>query len=298
MPTLGINDSLNDVILSDPINWDHPLNGSLCSWWLAMPRTSNGVFFYDLAGKYNTTLTNAPSWVGSTRPGGSLHLSLNGTNQYTTATNPSLLNFDASTSSSVSCWVRYSTSMPNFTGLVCKATSTNPMTGWQLLLVSNKFAAELANSGTLVGSGSLIGTTTLSDGIWHHCVLTVDKPNTTAKLYVDGKQEVSVNNANIALDHTNTGNLLIGVERTPVFYLNGWMDDIRVWRGRVLSSSDVFEMFANAKANYPNLLNRWSNRIWSFPGWSTNTYVSSTLTLNTTSGAQAYGLTASNLTAI
>lgn len=67
--------SFQNVDLSNPINWDHPLNRGLVGWWLALPQWSGGTKWYDLCGKYDGTLMSGPSWSRRSTPDGTEGLS-------------------------------------------------------------------------------------------------------------------------------------------------------------------------------------------------------------------------------
>lgn len=57
-----------------PVDWSHPLTKGLVSWWLCVPGWMGGSRLVDIArpGPHGNhgTLTNGPTWAGSSRPGG------------------------------------------------------------------------------------------------------------------------------------------------------------------------------------------------------------------------------------
>ena len=87
---------------------------------------------------------------------------------------------------------------------------------------------------------SFQGTTDISDGSWHHCVLTVDNSNNIA-LYVDGTSE---DTGTSTISRTNGGSFVIGVARnsSPVYYFNGSIDQVRIY-STALTSSQVTELY-------------------------------------------------------
>jgi len=87
---------------------------------------------------------------------------------------------------------------------------------------------------------SFQGTTDISDGNWHHCVLTVDNSNNIA-LYVDGTSE---DTGTSTISRTNGGSFVIGVARnsSPVYYFNGSIDQVRIY-STALTSSQVTELY-------------------------------------------------------
>ena len=90
------------------------------------------------------------------------------------------------------------------------------------------------------------GTTDISDGDWHHCVLTVDASNNIT-LYVDGTSEFT---GNKSISRTNGGDFAIGVARTssPVYYWLGNIDQVRIFN-KELSSSEVTTLYGETYAS-------------------------------------------------
>ena len=93
---------------------------------------------------------------------------------------------------------------------------------------------------------SFQGTTDISDGNWHHCVLTVDASNNIV-LYVDGSSE---DTGTSTINRTNGGSFAIGVARTsnPVYYWNGNIDQIRIY-DKALSADNVNTLYNESLAN-------------------------------------------------
>ena len=89
---------------------------------------------------------------------------------------------------------------------------------------------------------SFQGTTDISDGNWHHCVLTVDNSNNIA-LYVDGTSE---DTGTSAISRTNGGSFVIGVARnsSPVYWWNGSIDQVRIFNDS-LTSDEVSKLYNN-----------------------------------------------------
>jgi len=89
---------------------------------------------------------------------------------------------------------------------------------------------------------SFQGTTNISDGNWHHCVLTVDNSNNIA-LYVDGTSE---DTGTSAISRTNGGSFVIGVARnsSPVYWWNGSIDQVRIFNDS-LTSDEVLKLYNN-----------------------------------------------------
>jgi hypothetical protein len=170
-------------------------------------------------------------------------LNFDGTNDYITVSDNNSLDFGTITNFTLETWVKYSASMPNYTGLVVKGTTIAGWVGYQMLLVNNHVATEIRDGTNMV---SAEGTTSLNDGNWHHLAMVVTRTSNNVKLYVDGIQEANVTNVAIGGNIDNDSNLLIGVERTNALYLGGNMDEVRVW--------NVARTCSEIKANMNNEL--------------------------------------------
>jgi hypothetical protein len=182
-----------------------------------------GTVWNDLSGNNNNgTLVNGPTF--SSANGGSLLF--NGTNQNVFSNVGTTLNIGTTISVTLSCWIRYTVSAADYTGLISKALSTGGSnTGFQMLLYANKLSCELAASGVFIGPigpGTIIGRTILNTGQWFNTVLTINRNTNTVSAYVNGVLESSVTNASVSANNlTSASNLLIGVERTSGLFLNG-----------------------------------------------------------------------------
>jgi hypothetical protein len=72
------------------------------------------------------------------------------------------------------------------------------------------------------------GTTNLFDNLWHHVAAV--RSGSTLRVFVDGKQEGSVNIGTISLYVNNNVNLYIGRDY-DVSYLKGYLDELRISKG-------------------------------------------------------------------
>lgn len=87
-----------------------------------------------------------------------------------------------------------------------------------------------------------------NDGIWHYAVVTYD--GKYVRLYVDGVQVASKRASNKTPDNTGTQPLRIGANSLTLNgYFTGNVDEIRVWNGRALTSSEVANAYNNGAFN-------------------------------------------------
>jgi hypothetical protein len=207
----------------------------------------SGTAWRDVSGNSNNgTLVNSPTF--STTNNGMF--TLNGTNQYVSSSVGTTLDIGTSVSVTFSCWIRYTVSAANYTGLIAKTTSTNPDTGFQMLLYTNKLSCELAAGGVFIGPGNIIGTTILNTGQWFNTVLTINRNTNTVSAYVNGVLESSVTNASVSSNNlTSTSNLLIGVERTSGLFLNGNIASAQVYTV-ALTATEIQQNYNAQKSRF------------------------------------------------
>lgn len=108
-----------------------------------------------------------------------------------------------------------------------------------------------------VNGGFQLGSTTVTDGIWHHVVAIYPgddgSPNVNdVKLYVDGNEEVISSSLGINLNTVAFLDVAIGLDRNRTKYFSGLIDDVAIWRvglndGEVRS---LFEMADAPRLNY------------------------------------------------
>jgi hypothetical protein len=156
-------------------------------------------------------------------------LNFDGSNDRVTVPTSTSLNFGTS-DFTVESYFKSSVSQTNYAGVVVKANSAS-MVGFQLVLYNNKIAAEFGSPTTALGvADGLVGTTTITDGNWHHLAMVVTRSQNKIELFVDGVSEASVVNSSISSMNVNvTQPVLIGVERTSAVYVNGYIDEVRLW---------------------------------------------------------------------
>lgn len=244
------------------VNWAHPLNRGLAVWLLALPSPRGGAVWQNLTGRGGDgTLTNmdpATDWVGPMlghRDGGSVSynhraggwgaLAFDGSDDHVLLGNVPAL--DGWTSTTVACWVNAGAggSMVQFARLIEKGTNQD----WVILFNPSP------------GTGNLqvaVGNTTVLDASlsfggngWHHIVMTT-RPNTYAALYVDGAFDVSTTFTGAL---TNTGAVTIGkFGGAASHYYAGLLDDVRIYRDRVLNAAEARALYTLSRHGYPGLV--------------------------------------------
>lgn len=249
-----------DILIQDPVEWAHPLNQGLVSWWLALPSLPRGNRWHDLTRRNPGTLTNGPTWQGARgRPGGWGSLNLNGSTQYVETTAAVL---PTAYPMSMSCWFRTTnaTAANRDSFFLGSTTTADQYCGFQI-------GADHKAVYTLHGSLScwVTGGVALNDGAWHHLMGT-STDATTHSLYVDGKLVSATvlgdgsSGTFPALNVASMGRLNYG--GLGIQYFPGDVDDIRVYT-RGLSAAAA--LYAESLAGYPNALRRVRRAAWSVP---------------------------------
>lgn len=182
--------------------------------------------------------------------------SFNGLTNYIVVPNSPSINLSTSTMS-ISYWMYWTNFDPNFIGV--SKGGVNQYTGYELNLRGSYngdngyFSFSQSNS-----SLNLAGANAYRNS-WVHIVGTFD--NGIAKLYINGTQ-ASVVNLSCYSTSPCSNNLYIGT-RDPgnqwVGYLNGFMDDIRIYN-RSLSSTEVSQLY-NLEKVAPTTTSLFSNNI-------------------------------------
>jgi hypothetical protein len=113
---------------------------------------------------------------------------------------------------------------------------------WGTSVVSGKFVFGVGSPG---GDVSVTSSTSVNDGQWHHVAATRDTASGAMQVYVDGVLRGSGVGPTGA--RTAPASLRIGGILTGVNFLNGTLDDVRLY-DRVLSASEVAELAGPAPA--------------------------------------------------
>ncbi|MBF0339599.1 MAG: PD40 domain-containing protein [Magnetococcales bacterium] len=160
------------------------------------------------------------------------------TNQYKTAAGGNALIFDGLSDTAT---------IPGYTGI----TGTNARTVetwiktttidraflyWGSPDSGQKWLIRTESNGGLrveISGGAISGTTSISDGNWHHVAVTFANDGTPnvndIKLYVDGVQETSFyTNTSMALNTASSSDVLIGKDNFSR-YFTGQLDELRIW---------------------------------------------------------------------
>jgi hypothetical protein len=238
------------IDLTRPVNWRHPLNRGLVSWWLALPQWSGGLTWHDLARRNNGVLTNGLTW--QPRPGGFGSLSLDGSDDYVDVVDAPGLRLTRLT---LAGWF-YPRALSGYNSLAAKSTNSWS-TGWGLV-----YNPEVSGVGFFIGPYSASGGSAwaspgvVATGAWQHLAGTYD--GATTRFYVNGVETASATFAGPVSDQGT--NFQLGASGSGGLDANCLADDVRLW-GRSLSAAEVAAVYADSRTGYASTLNRVRRRI-------------------------------------
>lgn len=209
---------------------------------LAVPRDAVGYWPLDATG--GTIATNG-AWDGNHgtlngtnwNAGGRLSgcLSFNGTTNYVQLSNALRNDF------SISFWAKTTQiagtgNWYNGAGLV-DADVSGGANDFGTALVGGRFAFGIGNPDT-----TILSTTSINDGAWHHCVATRQQATGTMRVYVDGNLQATGTGTKNTLSAPTT--MLFGKAAAGANYFNGSLDEVKLFT-RTLSSNEVAALYSS-----------------------------------------------------
>lgn len=236
----------------NPVNWSHPLNRGLVSWYLAMPGWNYGSTWRDLCGRNHGTLTNmdpATDWVSAVgRPGGFGSLDFDATNDYvhcgTTLPFMSTL--------TVSAWIKYNSGNDTHGYPVEHVVDSNNC--WMIHIVAGGATANLAfkikvaasETRNAVAVGATLNT-------WEHWICTAVSGGSLA-IYKNGQPQTLGVDGNTSFTSTARFDLGGGSHSTNTQF-GGQLDDVRIY-SRAISFTESWALYNDSRQGYPGTLNR------------------------------------------
>ena len=246
------------------VNNQAVLNQNKIAWWLSLPNTSGGKYFYDLFELNNGTLTNIPSgsygWVSSSRQGAFGNVRLSGNGDYVSIADSAIFQFSTN-NFSVSGWFNLET---------LNNTNSN---GRQTVISryesasSKGFSIDINTSGAIIfkiqqsvstGSEFSSSSSTITANTWYHFVAV--RQGINSYLYVNGKLVASGTSAIVLDISSGTQNILLGdmvTNSSTHQYLQGYIDDVSIYNV-ALGTNYPQRIYNESQSDYPTTLNRFS----------------------------------------
>lgn len=186
-------------------------------------------------------------------------LLLDGNGDYMRIPDHDDLDMGAGESFSITCWAK-ALATNDFLRIICKRGGTTAaFAGYECIIKSNtgEFGANLRSTSG-ANAGPPFGTTTLTDGNWHHLAMTADAANGTVKIYVDGQlEQTSTSTIMGTQGFENALDLYIGANQTPGFFWNGWLDEIRIWSFALPQEQIAADQLTQLTGNEFGLIAAW-----------------------------------------
>lgn len=158
---------------------------------------------------YSGTLTNSPTW-GPGKIGQAIKF--DGVNDYVDIGNP--VNLQSLTAITISSWVKFNSNTANQV-IIGKEQGGSPY-GWSLRINSNSKLDFMMNN-------VLTETNIPSLNVWHHIAASND--GSTNRLYIDGTLVATSSSSYF----NSTGNINIGRSQPSGRYINGSIDDVKIY---------------------------------------------------------------------
>jgi len=202
----------------------------LIGWW-PLDDNASSTLVDDVSGYNNDGAarrnTNLLQFADLNRDG----LIFNGSSDYIDCGNNSI--FDAAESLSVSAWVKLDSANKIQPIVQKREEGSGHPSFYFRIYVNNKMAFAFYNGS--IWTGAVSGQTALSQGTWHHTVVTYD--GQSMRLYLDGQLDASRNQSSSIA--TSTHSLIIGKDATH--YFHGCMDEVLLF-DRALTAGEVLSV--------------------------------------------------------
>ena len=224
--------------VSPPISGTGDTTTGLVSWWKF--DEGSGQTVRDSVGANNGTIQGTAVWTTG-KFGGALDF--NGTTNYVLGANAGSGFPVGSAARTISAWVKASFASMFDTGIFHYGTVGNaaPATNFHLFMSGEPNTGKIG-FGNGYGFGTVQGTTSAGDGGWHNIVGVYDGAGGSARIYVDGVQQVSGPLATTPNTGTGTPWQIGRFQQTSFPSFSGPIDDVRIYN-RALSATDVQALY-------------------------------------------------------
>lgn len=201
---------------------------------------SSGTTWTDLAGNYNGTLVNGPTY--STAGSGSILF--DGTNDHVVA-GPVPLTGIGTVSVTWAAWVRPSAAAGNIIAM----SPSNPMTGWNLPIIS---ATSQRFRGRIYNNNMLTAISTYTLNTWYYVGMIFDYAAGTQRLNVNGVLQAS--QSGITYGGSGANNFIFlaqasaGIDNTGMFAGN--IAAVHLYTNKALSDAEMAQNFNAQRARF------------------------------------------------
>ena len=219
-----------------------PAPEGLLAWW-SMDDVSVATSAYELIHENN----GLPSGQVEFESPGIVEAGIKFNGGYLRAADKDRLDFKPNGDFTVSNWIRLEADPTGIHPIIDKRTpQSQTKLGWTFTTYDGRLVLDMTDAD---GASGIWGTpVTISDGGWHHVVVTVDRDQSNGvRFYIDGTLAGTFDPTAVAGDLSTTSDILIGRSQRlddqpsePI--LSGFMDELQVYR-RSLTSDEVQGMY-------------------------------------------------------
>ena len=160
---------------------------------------------------------------------------------------PSLFSNPNTNSSTLSLWFKTSINDANLrTIFTARDFATN---SYDIYTING--VIRLAHEGNLGGNGVVNGTTTVTDGQWHHMAVVLNNSAGTLNIYLDGSTTADITltfTSNASLSLFGSQSAFGALPNANIRYFNGSIDQVRIFN-KALSSSEVTTLAAESNTS-------------------------------------------------
>lgn len=204
--------------------------------WFPFDENSGTTTANKISGGNTGTLMGSAAWLNPGKVANALNLP---GNSYVRVADQPQLNFGRG-DFSIDAWIRINRGGSSVRMIADKRTSG--IVGYLFFVYQNNRLGLQLGTGTYANYLSP-NIPNLSDGIWHHVAVTVDRDSPTgARFYFDGNLNGTANPTAINGDLTNADPLRIGSELGTGNFLNGAIDEVELFN-RVLTPEEIRTLF-------------------------------------------------------
>ena len=212
------------------------LDGTV-SYWTFDNDDVIGTTIYDVYGTNNGTALNGPS---STTGKVGQAFDFDGVDDYINMSNPSNLNFDASTSFSVVAWINHSkNNVGTYETVLAKQQST--VEGYYLYRSVANRTTFYVRAGTNVSNPRINGSD-VDQTQWHFLVGVYDKTKNITSLYIDGDNKTDSREIETWGTISNSLDFLIGARSDGSQVFNGSIDEVAIF-DRALTQNEILSLY-------------------------------------------------------
>jgi hypothetical protein len=181
----------------------------------------------------------------------------NGLNNYIEVEDNSDINFDKTTSFSISLWFAAATDLAAVKELIDKGTDTSIV--YEVLMNAGNKKSVSVMVYDQYGGESLIAESSVSPSWhpWNHLVAILNRENDTLQLYFNDVKVAERYYYNCDnCDISSGSSLKIGMDRLHKNFFGGAIDDIRIYN-RVLNQEEIHELFSEGGYSEPPVVLTW-----------------------------------------